>query len=114
MLNQLKKEKGSLHLHHNKNSKSKKNRRKSYKKDTEKTREKAIKGLTDFNKFTRDNVAAPGQRRSFDFRVRSVKQESFFPTNKITKNLVKRARNLLYKKDTAFVNSYNKFEKKNF
>ena len=53
LLNQLKKEKGCLHLHHNENSKSKKNRRKSNKKDIEKTREKAIKGLTDFNKFKR-------------------------------------------------------------
>ena len=109
-----KKRKGSLHLRHNKNSKNKKNIRKRNKKDTEKTREKAIKGLTDFNKFIRDNVAAPGQRRSFDFRMRSVKQESFFPSNKIAKNFVKRARNLIYKKDTVFVNSYNKFKKKKF
>ena len=28
--------------------------------------------------------------------------------------MVKRARNLLYKKDTVFVNIYNKFEKKEF
>ena len=78
LLNQLKNEKGCLHLHHNENSKSKKNRRKSNKKDIEKTREKAIKGLTDFNKIIRDDVVEPGQKRSFDFRARSVKQESFF------------------------------------
>ena len=37
--------------------------------------EKAIKGLIAFNKFIRDNVIEPGQRRSFDFKAHNVKQE---------------------------------------
>ena len=38
----------------------------------------------------------------------------FYATNKITKTLVKKARNSLYKKGTVFVNIYNKLEKKDF
>ena len=38
----------------------------------------------------------------------------FYATNKITKTLVKRARNSLYKKDTVFVNIYNLLETKYF
>ena len=41
-------------------------------------------------------------------------QKCFYATNKITKILVKKARNSLYKKDTVFVNIYNKLEKKIF
>ena len=41
----------------------------------EKTRKKAIKGLVDFNKFIRDGVIKPGQRRPFDFKACNVKQE---------------------------------------
>ena len=101
--------------------------RKQGKKKIEKTRGKAIKGLIDFNKFIRANVVGPGQRRSFDFRacnVMSNKKSStgtkdeeekkkarnlykaltndsesvFYATNKITKTLVKKARNSLYRK----------------
>ena len=38
----------------------------------------------------------------------------FYATNKITKTLVKKARNSLYKKDTVFVYIFNKLEKKDF
>ena len=38
----------------------------------------------------------------------------FYATNKITKTLVKRARNSLYKKDNVFVNIFNKLEKIDF
>ena len=41
-------------------------------------------------------------------------QKCFYAANKITKILVKKARNSLYKKDTVFVNIYNKLEKKIF
>ena len=54
--------------------KERKKEEKGRKKNIEKTREKAI-SLTDFNKFIRDNVVEPGQRRSFDFKARNVKQE---------------------------------------
>ena len=68
LLNQLKNEKRSPHLQWNKT-------RKARKKKIEKTREKATKGLINFNKFIKDDVAEPGQRRSFDLRVSNVKQE---------------------------------------
>ena len=45
------------------------------KKKIEKTREKAIKGLIDFNKFIRANVIELGQRTSFGFKACNVKQE---------------------------------------
>ena len=97
---------------------------KGRKKKIEKTREKAI-SLIDFNKFIRDNVVEPGQRRSFDFKACNVKKEIignyqkwrrrnkarnlfeafandsksvFYATNKKTKTLVKKARNTLYKR----------------
>ena len=38
----------------------------------------------------------------------------FYATNKITETLVKKARNSLNKKDTVFVDIYNKLEKKDF
>ena len=41
----------------------------------------------------------------------------FYPTDKITKTLIKKARNSLYKKDIVFVNiynGYNRLEDKNF
>ena len=38
----------------------------------------------------------------------------FYATNKITETLVKKARNSLDKKDTVFVDIYNKLEKKDF
>ena len=38
----------------------------------------------------------------------------FYATNKITKTLVKKARNSLYKKDNVFLNIFNKSEKKFF
>ena len=63
MLNQLINKKRSLHLERNKSSKK------------QKKRIKAIKGLIDFNKFIRDGVIKPGQRRSFDFKACNVKQE---------------------------------------
>ena len=76
MLNQLKNEKRNLHLQQNKNSKKQeKKEKKERKKKIEKTREKAIKGLIDFNKFIRGDIIEPGQRRSFDFKARNVKQE---------------------------------------
>ena len=68
LLNQLKNEKRSPHLQWNKT-------RKARKKKIEKTREKATKGLINFNKFIKDDVVEPGQRRSFDLRVSNVKQE---------------------------------------
>ena len=50
-------------------------KKKKKEKKIEKTRKKAIKGLIDFNKFIRDGVIKPGQRRSFDFKACNVKQE---------------------------------------
>ena len=38
----------------------------------------------------------------------------FYVSDKITKTLVKKARNSLYKKDIVFVNIYNGLEDKNF
>ena len=38
----------------------------------------------------------------------------FYEQNKITKTLVKKARNSFYKKDTVFLNIYNNLEKKIF
>ena len=36
----------------------------------------------------------------------------FYATDKITKTLIKKARNSLYKKDIVFVNIYNRLENK--
>ena len=41
-------------------------------------------------------------------------KSAFYATNKITETLVKKARNSLNKKDTVFVDIYNKLEKKDF
>ena len=38
----------------------------------------------------------------------------FYATNKITKTLIKKAKNSIYKKDINFVNIYNGSENKNF
>ena len=38
----------------------------------------------------------------------------FYATDEITKTLVRKARNSLYKKDIVFVNIYNGLENKNF
>ena len=38
----------------------------------------------------------------------------FYATNKITKALIKKARNSIYKKDIVFANIYNGLEIKNF
>ena len=45
------------------------------KKKVDKAREKAIKGLLDFNEFIRDKVAETGQQRSFILKAKDVKQE---------------------------------------
>ena len=74
MLNQLKNEKRNPHLQQNKNSKKRKKEEKGRKEKIEKTKEKAI-SLIDFNKFIRDHVVEPEQRRSFDFKACNVKQE---------------------------------------
>ena len=55
--------------------KARKKEEKERKNKIEKTREKAIKGLIDFNKFIRDDIIEPGQRRSFDLKARNDKQE---------------------------------------
>ena len=39
-------------------------------------------------------------------------QKMFYATDKITETLIKKAKNLLYKKDIVFVNIYNGFENK--
>ena len=44
-------------------------------KKIDKTRKKLITGLVDFNNFIRDEVAEPGQKRSFSLAARKVKQE---------------------------------------
>ena len=41
-------------------------------------------------------------------------KSAFYATDKITKTLVRKARNSLYKKDIVFVNIYNGLENKNF
>ena len=75
MLNQLKnkKKKSSLRAEQKLQKTEKKKKKKENK--IEKTRKKAIKGLVDFNKFIRDGVIKPGQRRPFDFKACNVKQE---------------------------------------
>ena len=70
MLNQLKSEQKTR----KKQEKNKKKQKKD-KKKIEKTSKKAIKDLIDFNKLIRDEVAEPGERRSFHFRVCNFKQE---------------------------------------
>ena len=55
--------------------KARKKEEKERKKKIEKTKEKAIKGLIDFNKFIRDDIIEHGQRKSFDFKEHNVKQE---------------------------------------
>ena len=109
--------------------KARKKEDKERKNKIEETREKAIKGLTDFNKFIRDDVIEPGQSRSFDFKARNVKQEIidsygrwrrkkkarnlykaltndsksvFYATNKITKTLVKKSKKLIIWKRQCF------------
>lgn len=49
--------------------------KKKKKKTVDKAREKAIKGLLDFNEFIRDKVVETGQQRSFILKARDVKQE---------------------------------------
>ena len=73
MLNQLKKNTESSLTAEQKLEKATKKQEKERKKKIERTREKAIKGLIDFNKFIRNNVIEPGQRRSFDFKAHNVK-----------------------------------------
>ena len=124
MLNQLKNEKRSLHLQQNKNSK-----KPEKKKKIEKTREKAIKGLIDFNKFIKDDSVERGQRNHLILeRIISNKKSStvtededekkkvrnlykaltndsksaFDATNKITKTLVKK-QETHYIKKTLFL-----------
>ena len=49
--------------------------KKKKKKTVDKAREKAIKGLLDFNEFIRDKVVEIGQQRLFILKARDVKQE---------------------------------------
>ena len=49
--------------------------KKKKKKKVDKAREKAIKGLLDFNEFIRDKVVERGQQRSLILKARDVKQE---------------------------------------
>ena len=104
-----------------------------------KQEKKAIKSLVDFNNFIRDGVVKPGQKvclvlqlvmsnkksstasddqkkkatNWFDALVNDSKSV-FYATDRITKTVVRGARNSLYKKDIAFVNIYNGLENKKF
>ena len=49
--------------------------KKKKKKKVDKAREKAIKGLLDFNEFIRNKVVGTGQQRSFILKAKDVKQE---------------------------------------
>ena len=49
--------------------------KKKKKKTVDKAREKAIKGLLDFNEFIRNKVVGTGQQRSFILKAKDVKQE---------------------------------------
>ena len=52
-----------------------KEKREKNKKINKKTKKKKkMKGLVDFNNFIRDDVVDPGQRKSFNFAARNVKQ----------------------------------------
>ena len=51
-----------------------KEKREKNKKINKKTKKKTMKGLVDFNNFIRDDVVDPGQRKSFNFAARNVKQ----------------------------------------
>ena len=52
-----------------------KKEKKKKKKKVDKAREKAIKGLLDFNEFIRNKVVGTGQQRSFILKAKDVKQE---------------------------------------
>ena len=105
--------------------------KKEKKKNIEKTRKKAIKGLVDFNNFIRDEVGEPRQKDRLTQQLlisnkkssRTIDDEKksdeliqcishgfkmyFFTTDKITKTLIKKGKNSLYKKDIVFVSIYN-------
>ena len=95
--------------------------------------------MVDFNNFIRDDVVEPGQKdRLIQQRVMSNKndqqlpmmkrkkqqtnlynalvydQHNIYAIGRVTKTLIKKAKNSLYKKDIVFVNVYNILENKKF
>ena len=58
-------------------------------------------------------VRDPEQKKEFELKARNSKSV-FYATNKITKTLIKKAKNSIYKKDIVFVSIFNGLENKNF
>ena len=98
----------------------KRERRKKEKTLKNQEKKKAIKGLVDFNRFLRDEVVEPGQKRLFNLAAHNVKQEIinsyrcekrkainlynalvndsksiFYATDKITKTLIEKNKKLI-------------------